>query len=251
VILQHGSAGCGANIELWSRHLNGLGISTFALDGFTGRGLTEVNTKQAMLGRLNLIVDIYRALDVLASHPRIDVRRIGLMGFSRGGQAALYASLRRFHHLWNRSGLDFAAYLAFYPDCSVTFISDTEVTGRPIRIFGGTLDDYNPISLCAAYVRRLVAAGADVELIEYGGASHAFDNPLAPQPAAKCPEFQSVRKCEIREKAGGLLVDMESNEPFTYQNARVEYGAHIGYDPVATEAAMAAVNNFLKVAFKL
>src|SRR5262245_42276769 len=131
VILQHGSSGFGPNIELWSRHLNALGISTFALDGFTARGLTEVNTRQAMLGRLNLIVDIYRALGVLASHAQIDAARIGLMGFSRGGQAALYASLRRFHRLWNTSGAEFAAYLAFYPDCSVTFVSDTDVCDRP------------------------------------------------------------------------------------------------------------------------
>jgi predicted dienelactone hydrolase len=42
VVLQHGSGGMGANIEMWSRALNEIGISTFALDGFTGRGLTEV-----------------------------------------------------------------------------------------------------------------------------------------------------------------------------------------------------------------
>src|SRR5207245_8332578 len=80
--------------------LNELGISTFALDSFTGRGLTEVNSNQALLGRLNFIVDLYRALEVLASHPRVDPRRIVLMGFSRGGQATLYASLKRFNRLW-------------------------------------------------------------------------------------------------------------------------------------------------------
>ena len=99
VVLQHGSGGFAANIELWSRELNELGISTFALDGFTGRGLTQVNSNQALLGRLNFILDIYRALDVLAKHPRVDTGRIALMGFSRGGQAALYASLKRFHRM--------------------------------------------------------------------------------------------------------------------------------------------------------
>ncbi len=44
----------------------------FALDGMTGRGLVEVNSNQALLGRLNFILDIYRALDVLAKHPRVD-----------------------------------------------------------------------------------------------------------------------------------------------------------------------------------
>jgi dienelactone hydrolase len=137
VVLQHGSSGYAANIDVWSRELNELGISTFALDGFTGRGLTEVNTNQALLGRLNLILDIYRALDVLASHPRVDPGRIALMGFSRGGQATVYASLKRFHQLWNKSGVEFAAYIPFYPDCMTTFISETDVVDRPIRIFEG------------------------------------------------------------------------------------------------------------------
>jgi hypothetical protein len=66
VVLQHGSGGLGANIEMWERELNAIGVSTFALDGFTGRGLTQVSTDQALLGRLNFILDIYRALDVVA-----------------------------------------------------------------------------------------------------------------------------------------------------------------------------------------
>ena len=107
-----------------------MGISTFVIDGFTGRGLTVVGPNQALLGRLNLIVDIYRALEILAKHPRVDPDRIVLMGFSRGGQAALYASLDRFDRLWNKSGRRFAAYIPFYPDCSTSYVGDTEVADR-------------------------------------------------------------------------------------------------------------------------
>jgi len=185
VVLQHGSGGMGGNIEMWARELNAMGVSTLALDGFTGRGLTSVNTSQGALGRLNFILDIYRALDVLAKHPRVDSQRIVLMGFSRGGQAALYASLKRFHKMWNKSGIEFAAYIPFYPDCATTFISDTDVADRPVRIFGGTLDDYDPIALCKPYAERLKAAGHDVQVTEYATAPHAFDNPLGPPPARR------------------------------------------------------------------
>ncbi len=196
-MLQHGSGGMGANIEMWSRQFNSMGVSTLALDGFTGRGLTQVSTNQALLGRLNFILDIYRALDVLAKHPRVDPERIILMGFSRGGQAALYASLKRFHRMWNKSGIEFVAYIPFYPDCATTFISDTDVADRPIRIFGGAPDDYNPIELCKAYVTRLKAAGHDVELTEYPNAPHSFDNPLGAQPAAASSKSETVRHCTI------------------------------------------------------
>jgi dienelactone hydrolase len=251
VVLQHGSSGYAANIDVWSRELNEIGISTFAIDAFTGRGLTEVNTNQALLGRLNLILDIYRALDVLASHPRVDTARIALMGFSRGGQATLYASLRRFHQLWNKSGVEFAAYIPFYPDCMTTFISDTEVVDRPIRIFGGTLDDYNPISVCKAYVDRLRSAGRDVELTEYPSASHAFDNPLGAQPAAVSPKFESTRNCRIQEEADGILINADTKQQFTYRDSCVVHGPHLGYDPIATQAAKTSVNAFLQTVFKL
>jgi dienelactone hydrolase len=251
VVLQHGSSGYAANVDVWSRELNEMGISTFALDGFTGRGLIEVNSNQALLGRLNLILDDYRALDILARHPRVDSSRIALMGFSRGGQAVLYASLKRFHEMWNKSGVEFAAYVPFYPDCMTTFTSDTDVVSRPIRIFGGTLDDYNPISVCKAYVERLRLAGRDVQLTEYPNASHAFDNPLGAQPAAVSPSFESARNCKIREEADGLLINVETKRLFTYNDACVERGPHLGYDPDAAQAAKTAVKSFLKTVFKL
>src|SRR5277367_1299145 len=86
VVMMHGSSGVGANIEPWVHQFNQMGISTFVVDSLTGRGLTSVSTNQAQLGRLNFIVDIYRSLDILAHHPRVDPERIVLLGFSRGGQ---------------------------------------------------------------------------------------------------------------------------------------------------------------------
>jgi dienelactone hydrolase len=250
-VLQHGSGGMAANVEMWSRELNGLGVATFALDGFTGRGLAEVNTNQALLGRLNFVLDTYRALDVLTKHPRVDPQRIALMGFSRGGQAALYASLKRFHKMWNRSRIAFAAYIPFYPDCATSFVGDTDVADRPIRIFGGTQDDYNPISLCKAYVERLKAASRDVQVMEYTTASHAFDNPLGPAPPVVVAGAQTVRHCVIREEPTGVLVNGSTGQPFTYKDPCVEIGPHVGYDAAATEAAKASVTQFISTVFAL
>jgi dienelactone hydrolase len=251
VVLQHASSGYDARIDVWSRDLNELGISTLALDGFTARGLTDLNPNQALLGRLNLILDIYRSLEILAKHPRVDPARIGLMGFSRGGQAALYASLMRFHQLWNKSGIQFAAYVAFYPDCMTTFRSDTEVVDRPIRIFGGTPDDYNPIAACKPYVARLRASGKDIVLTEYPNAPHSFDNPLGAQPAKVQPTFESVRDCRIQEEDDGLLISADTKQPFTYNDSCVVHGPHTGYDPEAAQAAKESVNAFFKSVFKL
>ncbi len=251
VVLLHGSAGMGANVEFWARELNEMGVSAFALDAFSARGLTDVTPDQARLGRLNMILDAYRALDVLAHHPRVDPSRIALMGFSRGGQAALLASLKRFHRAWNRSGVEFAAYIPFYPDCMTTYRADTEVADRPIRIFHGGADDYNPVAPCKAYVERLRSAGRDVQLTEYPNVSHAFDNPLySSRPDAR-EAAQTVRHCSIREEAIGQLINTATQRPFTYKDACVETGAHVGYDPAATQAARQSVSALLKTVLKL
>jgi hypothetical protein len=75
VVLLHGSGGVGRTgspTQEWTREFNRLGIATFAIDSFSGRGLVSTVMDQSQLGRLAMIVDAYRALELLAKHPRID-----------------------------------------------------------------------------------------------------------------------------------------------------------------------------------
>lgn len=252
VVLMHGSSGVAANTEPWVRHFNAMGISTLVIDGFSGRGLTVVGPNQALLGRLNLIVDIYRSLEILARHPRVDPDRIVLMGFSRGGQAALYASLDRFNKLWNKSGIQFAGYIPFYPDCATTYVGDTDVTPRPIRIFHGTPDDYNPVASCKAYVARLQAAGRDAVLTEYPDSQHAFDlGLLGVESNLVSANAQTVRHCHIQEGDGGVLMNADTHAPFSYKDACVELNPHVGGHPASAQAARQAVTDFLLGLFRL
>jgi dienelactone hydrolase len=246
VVLMHGSGGIGGNISYWKRQLNEVGVSTFVIDGSTGRGLTGVGSDQAQLGRLNFILDIYRSLDILAKHPRVDPNRIMLIGFSRGGQAALYASVERFRKMWNRSGVEFAAYIAFYPDCATAYREDVNVARRPIRIFHGAPDDYNPVRTCKAFVERLKQAGADVQLAEYPNAHHGFDNPLAANPPTPTKADQSVRDCTIRENENAVLINEATKAPFTYKDECVRIGPTVGADPEALRAATTAVTEFVR-----
>jgi dienelactone hydrolase len=252
VVLMHGSSGVGPNIEPWTHQFNQMGISTFVIDGFSGRGLTAVGPNQALLGRLNLIVDIYRSLDILAKHPRVDPERIVLMGFSRGGQAALYASLDRFDKLWNKSGVRFAGYIPFYPDCSTSYATDTDVANRPIRIFHGTPDDYNPVASCKAYVARLQDAKRDIVLTEYPDSAHGFDAGLLGVSTVNVSaNAQTARHCHIREGEGGVLINADTQAPFSYKDACIELNPHVGGNPATAEQARKAVSDFLQALFKL
>ena len=248
----HGSSGVGAGMDGWVRHFNAMGISTFVIDGFSGRGLTATGPNQALLGRLNLIVDIYRSLEILAKHPRVDPERIVLMGFSRGGQATLYASLDRFNKLWNKSGVQFAAYIPFYPDCSTSYATDTEVAARPIRIFHGTPDDYNPVASCKAYVARLEAAKRDVVLTEYPDSAHGFDVGLiGNNTVVEATGSQTVRHCTIKEGEGGVLMNAATQAPFSYKDSCVELSPHVGGNPTTALEARKAGSDFLQTLFKL
>jgi dienelactone hydrolase len=252
VVMMHGSGGVSGTSEAWVHQFNSMGISTFIIDGFSGRGLTATSTDQALLGRLNFIVDIYRALDILAKHPRVDPDRIVLMGFSRGGQAALYASLNRFQKLWNRSGIQFAGYIPFYPDCMTSYNTDTDVADRPIRIFHGTTDDYNPAANCKAYVARLKQAGRDVVLTEYPDSPHGFDSGLLGfNLTLVAANAQTVRHCRIKEGEGGQLLNADTQKPFSYKDDCVELSPHVGGNPDTAREARKAVVEFLQGLFKL
>jgi hypothetical protein len=79
----------------------------------------------------------------------------------------------------------------------------------------------------------------------------AFDNPLGAQPAAVSPKFESTRNCKIQEEADWLLINADTKQQFTYRDACVVHGPHLGHDPVATQAAKTSVNAFLQTVFKL
>jgi dienelactone hydrolase len=253
VVLLHGSGGVGgsgAPVDEWSRDLNRLGIATLALDSFSGRGIRATSADQAQLGRLNMVVDAYRALGLLAKDPRIDPARIAVMGFSRGGQSALYSAMSRLYRLQGpKDGTQFAAHLAVYPDCMTSYKDDTEVT-RPIRIFHGTADDYNPVAPCRAYAERLIAAHRDVRLIEYADAAHVFDAPALKTPVIMT-NATTNRRCRMFEDGQSVIVNAETKQPFSYEDACVEKGPTIAFNEAAYTKAHVDVRAFLTGLFKL
>src|SRR5215813_13062219 len=51
VILQHGSGGPNARDELWAKTFNEMGIASFLVDSFSGRGIVSTSTNQACSDR--------------------------------------------------------------------------------------------------------------------------------------------------------------------------------------------------------
>jgi dienelactone hydrolase len=250
VILVHGSGGVEENAAVWERLFASMGISTFAIDSFSGRGIISTVADQSQLGRLNMILDLYRSLAILAAHPRVDPNRIAVMGFSRGGQAVLYATLKRFQKMWNPSGIDPAAYIALYAPCITTYIGDTQVTDHPIRIFHGRSDDWVEIEPCRAYFERLRATSKDVQMTEYTNTWHAFDYPSLPSKPTNVPYAQTTH-CVLKEEPMGTIINVVTHKPFTYADDCLGRNAHVAYSAKATRATEEAVRVLLKKVFKL
>jgi dienelactone hydrolase len=251
VILLHGSGGMGGTglpIEEWSKELNDIGVATFAVDSFSGRGLVAVTANQALLGRFAMILDAYRALEYLAQHRQIDPSRIAVMGFSRGGTSALYSSLRRFQKMHGSADAQFAAHIGMYGSCDVALRGDDDIANR-VMLLRGMLDDWGSVP-CRQYVKRLSSAGKDIRLLEYADAHHLFDSPFFREPR-KLPDAQVWANCKMVESESGVILNAETNAPFSYADACVQKGATMAYNEDASAKARAEVRSFLKETFLL
>jgi len=250
VVLVHGTVGVGPREEQWAEDLNGVGVATFILDSFSGRGLVPPFESGAVPSPFAMIVDSYRALNLLATHPRIDPKRIAIMGFSRGGVVALYASLHRFQRLYGPAGLEFAAYLPFYANCAITYIDDEKVSDRPIRLHHGTDDNNLPIAACRDYVKRLQGAGKDIQLREYSGARHSFDNSELSSASVQ-PRGLNWTRCRFFERAVGEIVNSETKTAFGLSDPCFSRGPTVGYSQAAHAEALRQVKIFITTTFQL
>ena len=83
VVLLHGGGGPRAGVKYWSKILNKIGLATFVVDSNSTRGCPP-STKGVCenysqhQGMAN-IVDAYRALEILSTHPLIDPERIAVL----------------------------------------------------------------------------------------------------------------------------------------------------------------------------
>jgi dienelactone hydrolase len=249
VILIHGSGGVGGNVDAWAKEINSLGIAAFILDSFSGRGIVNTLSDQSQLDSLAMTIDAYRALALLAQHPRIDPDRIAVMGFSKGAVPAVYSSNERFRKLYDPVKVGFAAHIGLYTPCNVQYRDDDKVTGAPIRLFHGIADDYVSIAPCRAYVERLKAAGVNVALTEYPDAFHAYDGTTS--PPIQLLQAQTTRNCTLREGDNGQVLNAKTSAVYTLNDPCVEHGPHVGFNQAAYQATLKAVREFLTATFKL
>ena len=182
VLLMHGSGGIyNAMLGYWPKLLNAQGIAVFSLDRFGPRGVKSTAEDQSQVPFVADVADAFAALRLLASHPRIDDKRIAIMGFSRGGVASWRTAVERIIAAQQLpDGLRFAAHIQVYSaGCSGALrliVKPGVFSKAPELWIHGEADDYTPIGACRDYSKRIGEVGTSVEFVSLPGAYHKFDD---------------------------------------------------------------------------
>jgi dienelactone hydrolase len=257
VILAHGTGGVSQEREhAWAKRFNSWGIAAFILDSYAGRGIKApiYSTSPRFTHFAAHLLDAYRALQLLSTHPKIDASRIALMGFSRGGEVAVNAVFERFRAgALDKARHRFAAYIPFYPYCNFRYVGSTLAAAPMLMLLGGA-DEMTEPKPCENYARWLKAAGIPLRVVVYPGAHHGFDRM---GPVTYDPNYLGIRSCEAeydvdslkirRLDTGAPLPTKEANEAWVLECRKT--GGHVGGNAKAREAAIVEVRDFLTATF--
>ncbi len=262
VVLVHGSGGIyPEEVTYWARLLNEHGIAAFVIDVFGARGVKSTGQDQSLVPFAADTADAFAALGLLATHPRIDPRRIAVMGFSRGGITAVRSGVVRIIDSARPSGLRFAAHVALYSGGCAGALSVTARPGvfspEPMLFVHGDADDYAYLSDCRTYAQRIAAAGTPIEFVVLPGARHKFDTDSTrlvhvrgnPKTKEGCPLEFDVVEMKMRDRRSGEVVPQEAVR-ITRDELCAAIGATLQGDAIARDAAGRAVVAFLDKVFK-
>ena len=159
MVIMHSSRGIDNSIGNWAKTFNEIGVATFVVDSFTPRGLSELSADRLTFSAG--VVDSLRAFNILQRDARVDSRRIGVIGFSRGAIAAMDSGFNRYRAaVLGQDAGKFALHIVFHGGCA----QYAKTTDSPILIFLGTNDDFNNLgvkffllrnqnSFCPAWLR--------------------------------------------------------------------------------------------------
>jgi dienelactone hydrolase len=180
----------------WAGELTRRGYAVLMVDSFAPRGRREMcapSTSDPVLYR-NRARDAYGALLFLQTQPFVRPDRIGIMGWSQGGGALLFAiGTQSFSRPAQLPRGDFRAAVAFYPSsCDEQRQRPSWSTAIPLMVLIGSEDVAHPVAPCKALLDGAVTRGATVEMQIYPGAYHHFDWPNLPRRELPFPTAGGV-----------------------------------------------------------
>jgi dienelactone hydrolase len=168
VVLLHSCGGLQGPVTTdWPDYLTSLGYVSLAVDSFGPRGIRRCPTPLSG-DRKELSRDAYGGLQYLASLPFVDKQRIGVMGFSMGGNTVGYLVGQEFR---TPSGLNFKAAVSVYGNCRLLLEYTKTI---PTTIVIGERENKERLLACSALTAN---SRPSIMVHVLPDAYHAFDNP--------------------------------------------------------------------------
>ncbi len=202
VVVVHTIGGFQEANEGWlAAELRRSGFVTLTYDSFSARGLSQSAVVGSRTGPplASGVADAFAALHFLAGHPRIDADRIGIDGFSFGGEVAHLTAFEVLRAVMATGSSRFAAHVATYPGGSYGARAEAGAyTGAPILMLLGEKDDNLPVAKVEGYLAYASGAGhpAPITTVVYPGAFHAWTVPTLGAPRFYA-QYVSTRKCPV------------------------------------------------------
>tara|TARA_B110000495_G_C23001532_1_gene591141 strand:- start:856 stop:1806 length:951 start_codon:yes stop_codon:yes gene_type:complete len=184
------------------------GIATFELCSFKSRGIDSTIGSQIEVTTAMMIIDAYKAFEILADKPMIDRQKIGITGWSLGGGVALFSAWQPLKNSIN-SNVTFAAHLPLYPPC-IVMPTILNFGSSPIHILIGELDNWTPANACLELANKI--PNNNIELTIYPNSHHSFDRD---SPVEIKKNGYILKDCRFRLKEDGSVLMNLLNIPMT------------------------------------
>jgi dienelactone hydrolase len=241
-----GSLGWGEHHYKYLKMYQEMGIATFELNSFKSRGIKSTVGSQTEVTIAAMILDAYKALEVLSNHPKISKNKISITGWSLGGGVTLFSAWLPLKNAINKN-LSFASHLAFYPPCFIDPES-IEFSQSPIHILIGELDNWTPSQPCYELVEKL-KNNANIDITIYEDSHHSFDRN---SPVIVNEKAYNFTECKFRlTKDGNVLMNyfnIPMSNPFLQKLGLmfcVKRGINFGGNPVSREKSFVFANEFM------
>jgi dienelactone hydrolase len=200
MFIVHGSGGQSHSRELWyAQKLAELGVWSVITDHFRYRGVESTAYDQAAVNTDNMVYDVFKVLDRIAENPKVDMSRVGIMGFSKGGSTSLHTAIPSVIKQYSEKGHRFALHIPLYPGCTNQYF-DTNAPA-PIYMLLGGKDDYADPNVCLSYANKFEAKGSKIKTIVYPEGLHAWDS--TKEEVIYDRRIQNYAKCVMEQQADG------------------------------------------------
>jgi dienelactone hydrolase len=252
MVLAHHCGGITATVTNLGNMLNAAGYATFIPDSFTARGYPSGVCTGSTLNNSAAIADALYALKLVATHPKIDAKRIGIIGQSYGGGAVFTTAFEEARQsIISDPTLKFAAHVGLYPTgCSSRYWS-ANMTGAPILMLLGGADDWTPAPPCQDFANLMTSLGTPTTTVVYPGALHSWDGKDGSYTSN--PNWQRLDHCYYqfrmdtfvgsRYDTGEILSG--STAASNYLNSCKQFGASQGGNAAIKAQAEEGIRTFL------